>query len=114
MADENIIVIMGKRIRSIRKEKKMTQEQFAATLGISQQILSRYETGQTVLPYEDLKNIVKEFNVSVEYILGIDAKDFTDRERRIIDHYRNINDKLKPCVEHLLQTMAADFPKEQK
>ena len=113
MAVENVIVIMGNRIRSIRKEENMTQEQFAAMLGISQQILSRYETGQTVLPYEDLKNIVTKFNVSVEYILGIDTKDFTDREKRIIDHYRNINDRLKPRVEHLLQTMAADFPKGQ-
>lgn len=113
MAVESITFTIGSRIRSIRKEENMTQEQFAEVLGISQQILSRYETGQTVLPYEDLKKIVTEFEVSVEYILGMDSRDFTDRERRLVDYYRKINDRLKTWVEHLLQTMAADFPKEQ-
>ena len=32
----------GKRLRHIRKERKMTQEDFAKLLGTSKQILSRY------------------------------------------------------------------------
>ena len=33
----------GKRLRHIRKERKMTQDDFAKLLGTSKQILSRYE-----------------------------------------------------------------------
>lgn len=37
---------IAKRIKEIRKEKKLTQVEFAKTLGVSQSGVSQYEKGQ--------------------------------------------------------------------
>ena len=39
-------VSFGDRLRAIRKEKGMSQDEFAKLLGTSKQVLSRYEIGQ--------------------------------------------------------------------
>ena len=39
-------VSFGDRLREIRKERNMSQDEFAQLLGTSKQVLSRYETGQ--------------------------------------------------------------------
>lgn len=36
----------GRRLRQVRQEMKMSQEEFAALLGTSKQVISRYENGQ--------------------------------------------------------------------
>lgn len=40
----------GARLREIRKSRNMTQEEFGQLLGVSKQVLSRYERGQRCPP----------------------------------------------------------------
>ena len=107
-------VVMGRKLRSIREENHMTQKTFASVLNISQQTLSRYENGKTIIPYEDLRKVVTVFGVSVEYILELEKKEMTSDEIRLVDYYRRIDDKMKPGVKNLLQTMAKEFPDKGK
>lgn len=107
-------VTMGKKLRSIRKENHMTQTQFASALNISQQTLSRYETGQIIIPYEELENVIEKFGVSIEYILELDSDEVTSEEKRIIDYYRNTHDSLKPHVKAMMQKIMEEFPKDKK
>ncbi len=60
----------GERLRAIRKERGMTQDEFAAILGTSKQILSRYELEQRSPKIEQVKKYAEKLQVSVDYLLG--------------------------------------------
>ncbi len=63
---------VGKRIRLIRKENKLTQQQLADKLGVSRSFLNRLENEKENPSLILLKLISKSFNVSFEWLqLGI-------------------------------------------
>ena len=59
------------RIRNLREDKDITQEELCKKLNISQQSLSKYENNQRKLPIDLLKRYAQVFNVSSDYILGL-------------------------------------------
>ena len=105
-------VEMGRKLREIREENHMTQKTFASVLNISQQTLSRYENGKTVIPYEDLRKVVTVFGVSVEYILELENTEMTSDEIRLVD--RRLDDRMKQGVKIMLKTMAEQIPDKSK
>ena len=60
----------GKFIAELRKGKGMTQEQLGARLGVNSRSVSRWENGETVPNTETLKLLSKEFDVSINTLLG--------------------------------------------
>ena len=58
------------RLKDLRKEKKVTQLQLAMALNMSQNTISRYETGERQAGYNELIKIADYFNVSIDYLLG--------------------------------------------
>lgn len=60
----------GQRLRAIRKEKGMSQDEFAALLGTSKQVLSRYEIGQRTPKITQVQQYAKALNVSADYLMG--------------------------------------------
>jgi len=59
---------IGKRIRQLRG--RVTQEEFAQVLRISQAQLSKYELGQSAPPLGVLSKLAKDFGKSVDWILS--------------------------------------------
>ena len=59
---------MGGRIKLIRKELNMTQEQLAQRLGIGKAALSMIETGKAGLSTRNKNILVQDFNVNAEWI----------------------------------------------
>lgn len=57
-------------IRKLREKNHLTQEQMADRLMISRQAVSRWENGETQPDTESLKLLSKEFNVSINTLLG--------------------------------------------
>ncbi|MBQ3550579.1 MAG: helix-turn-helix transcriptional regulator [Clostridia bacterium] len=62
---------MYKRIRDLREDKDLSQNDVANLLNISQATYSRYESGYLDIPSEVLIALSKFYNVSVDYILGL-------------------------------------------
>lgn len=60
----------GERLRRIRKEMGETQDEFAARIGTSKQVLSRYEGGQRIPKISLVESYAKALNVSVDYLMG--------------------------------------------
>ena len=58
------------RLKDLRKEKKITQLQLAMELNMSQNTISRYETGERQAGYDELIKIANFFDVSIDYLLG--------------------------------------------
>ncbi len=57
------------RLRSLRKQKGLTQFQLAKKLNITQNSISRYETGEREASYKVLIAIADYFDVSIDYLL---------------------------------------------
>lgn len=55
---------IGLYLRGVRKEQNLTGGELAKILNISQQQISRYETGQTKLTFEMMDRILMTFNKS--------------------------------------------------
>ena len=62
---------MESRIKQLREKRGLIQEILAAGLGITQQLLSKYERDITLIKVDILKKIAIYFNVTTDYLLGI-------------------------------------------
>lgn len=60
----------GARLRQIRKELGETQDEFAARIGTSKQVLSRYESGQRIPKISLAEKYSRALGVSVDYLMG--------------------------------------------
>jgi transcriptional regulator with XRE-family HTH domain len=58
------------RIKDLRAEKGISQNELAKALGLTQQAISAYENGLREPDLETLQKIADFFNVSVDYLLG--------------------------------------------
>ncbi|EIS9525392.1 TPA: helix-turn-helix domain-containing protein [Clostridioides difficile] len=67
--------MLGEKIKSLRLEKNMTQEEFAESLCISRPALSLYESNKRKPDFEVLKKIAEYFNVSIDFLLDNNIKD---------------------------------------
>ena len=62
---------MESRIKTLREKRGIIQEILAAELGITQQMLSKYEKDVTVIKVDILKRLAEYFNVTTDYLLGM-------------------------------------------
>mgnify|MGYP005766287355 CR=1 FL=1 len=62
-----------KRIRDLREDHDLTQEQVAQILGTSQTMYARYERGANELPIRHLIKLCRYYHVSSDYILGLEG-----------------------------------------
>ena len=57
-------------LKNLREKKHLTQEQLAEHVMVSRQAVSRWETGETQPNTDTLKLLSKEFDVSINTLLG--------------------------------------------
>lgn len=60
----------GSLISSLRKEKGLSQEEFAAAIGVTKQTISNYERNTRKPTYEMLEAIADEFDVPMSFFLS--------------------------------------------
>ena len=67
------------RLRELRKEKNMTQEELAKLINSTKANISKYETGKVEPNIETIRFFAEYFDVSVDYLLGdTNVKHHTD------------------------------------
>ncbi|CAM3115104.1 helix-turn-helix domain-containing protein [Lactococcus hircilactis] len=80
----------GDKLRTLRLEKKMTQQDLAARMGLVSASISSYEKSRKYPSVEILIQLCQIFDVSADYLLGLsDDKEInlsalTDEQMRII------------------------------
>lgn len=62
-------------MRDLREDNDYTQEQVAQILGTSQTMYARYERGANELPIRHLIRLCELYQVSADYLLGIEEKE---------------------------------------
>ena len=61
--------MMLKRLRELRKQRHITQQKLALELDMSQNTISRYESGEREADYRTLILFADYFDVSIDYLL---------------------------------------------
>lgn len=107
--EENIV--FQKRLIELRGEQ--TQKYIADKIGITEVSLSRYENGQRKPNLDIIYKIAKYYNVSADYLMGLEIKNFnrrckalyvgsfdpfTNGHLNVLDHASKIFDKVYICV----------------
>ena len=60
----------GERIRDLRKQKKMTQEQLAAVFKTESSVICKIETGKQTISIDYVVDIAAYFEVSIDYLIN--------------------------------------------
>ncbi len=63
---------MGKRLKELREEKGLTQKQLAQQLNLHSVTYLHYEKGQREPSLSTLADMAKFFEVSVDYLIGLE------------------------------------------
>ena len=92
----DIVYDLGAMIRSLRKERKITQKQLGDLLGVSEGTVSKYEANVSLPPFETMRSIASIFNVSMDTLCGmkyqgvVSVHGLTERQVTIIQDLSNI------------------------
>ena len=62
--------MMYRRIRDLREDSDLTQQQMADKLFINRRTYSSYEVGSRSIPIEILSKIADIFDTSIDYLVG--------------------------------------------
>ena len=63
-----------RRLRDLREDHDLSQQQIAEILGIQQTVYSRYERGLQTIPLQHLVTLAKYYDVSTDYLLDMTDK----------------------------------------
>ncbi len=90
MEYNSISYYAGKFLRKARKEKDMTGKQLAKLMHVSQQQISRYETGRTSLTLDQLSLLLTSLDKSwVELIQAIEIE--IESEKKLMNKKESVN-----------------------
>ena len=94
----------GLKLKRLRMEKELTQDELASILGLNRATISSYERSALYPSVEALLEICHYFQVSADYLLGLsdsnkfDTSYLTDQQeiiiRALLDEFREKNSKL--------------------
>ena len=62
------------RLRDLREDRDLLQRQVAERLRCSQRVYSNYERGERDIPTDILIRLSEFYDVSVDYLLGLDHR----------------------------------------
>lgn len=69
-SEVNNMATLGSRIKNLREKRDIKQVDFAKKLGVSNVVLSRYESDERKPDYDTLQTIAEFFGVSTDYLLS--------------------------------------------
>ncbi|MBQ3692946.1 MAG: helix-turn-helix transcriptional regulator [Clostridia bacterium] len=104
-------LIIGNRIKELRRSKDITQEEFAEYLGVSYQSVSRWENGVCYPDMELLPIMSDFFGVTVDSLMGVDDAIERERVSRYLDEFQNaisVGD-ISACIE-IARKGVAEYP----
>lgn len=85
------------RLKDLRDDKDMTQQQVAEIIGTYQTHYSKYERGEREIPFHLVIKLAKFYDVSIDYIAGLTnnprpiQNNQNEKEKYTIKQENNIN-----------------------
>ena len=106
------------RVKALRKLRKLSQEELADRLHISQEQIARWESGKRNASADAVARLAEGLECTADWLLGLveqpqqrlQPKDLAPDERRLIDLYRQ--GKLPPTILRMLTELPWTNAKE--
>ena len=96
---------MGERIKYLRKQERVTQEELGKHIGVTKQCISHWEIGKRRPDPEQQEALADFFNVDINYLHGISdymTAIVSDKERAVLNAYRAADDVTREMVRRIL------------
>lgn len=107
-----------KNLKALRLSKKLSQQQLALRLDLSQQTIYKYENGITEPDIATLIKLADYFNTSVDYLIGntnnpqkpgiYSETKLTETELQHLRIYRNMPDTVQKLLDSFLIEISKD------
>ena len=99
------VQLVGRKIRRLRKERRLTQTQLSSRIGVQQSDLSRMEKGEYRVSLDTLFRILAEFDVSIgEFFDDVARESFSPREVEMVREFKSLPSQAQREVEELIAT----------
>lgn len=96
-------------VKELRLKHRMTQDELAARVNLTQNSVSAWERRGAVPPMEILTKLSKIFNVSIDYLLTgkkSNARECTFEELQLLEKYDRLTNDQKILIQNLLTELA--------
>lgn len=104
-------VIYMNRLRELRLEKGIKQEDLAGRLKVRRQTVSRYETGNLDLDTDTIRLLCAIFGCTADYLLGISSQrtmEISDEDAALVAAYHAADDDARSIVDLALKPYFAE------
>lgn len=102
---------IGETIKRLRKEREITQEEFAEVLGVSCQSVSRWENDSCYPDIELIPTIAEFFGISTDRLMGVDETKEKAAVSKYLDAFQTSISKgdIDDCI-RIARNGVAEFP----
>lgn len=74
----------GEKLKLLREEKKISQEELGVEVGVSRQSISKWESGNSIADIENLIFLSNYFGVTLDYLL-VDKKEYDNIKKEKVE-----------------------------
>lgn len=119
--------MFGSRLKKLREEKGLTQQQLAEKVNLSQQTIGHYEVGRAKPDLDTLQLLASKLNCSVDYLLGrTDIRNtatdvcsetpasYTEAAHQAGDPMDDLPEEAKRSLEEFKQYILEKYSKDKK
>ena len=96
---------IGKFISELRKAKKITQQELAEKIGVTDRAISNWENGRRLPDYSILKSLCKELDVTINELLSGEKLEKEEYQEKLEENIINLNIVNKKKLNKMLKIL---------
>ncbi len=100
---------IGYRITQSRKQLKLSQSELGQKVGVSREIIGRYERSEVSPSIEVAIKIADALNVSLDYLAGGNVAHFDKKTIKLIEEIEGLNPEVKEKLYFLANAVIRDY-----
>lgn len=108
----DVLSVLGARIKAARKERGLTQERLAEQVGLSTRHIANVEKGDTNPSFEVLSTLVKALGVSVDAVFNPAGDEVEAEIQEIAGLYRACPEQGQRLILAAIRAMANELSKK--
>ena len=105
---------IGDRIKQLRREKGITQEQLAKALNVTSAAVSKWERGETYPDITALQPLAFYFDTSLDSLMGYDKEKINEEIGRVLAEHRELARKSWHEAQQFMKKAYRDYPNDYR